>query len=78
MFVSDGVSSVLSDGEVVDLARDAPDPRSAAQRILAFSQELGGDDNATVIVVPLAGWGKIQGPDKTRELRDYRRVQASE
>lgn len=78
MFVSDGVSSVLSDGEVVDLARNAPDPRSAAERILAFSQELGGDDNATAIVVPLAGWGKIQGPDKTKELRDYRRIQASE
>jgi protein phosphatase PTC6 len=78
VFVSDGVSSVLSDGEVVDLARNAPDPRSAAERILAFSQELGGDDNATAIVVPLAGWGKIQGPDKTKELRDYRRGQASE
>ena len=78
MFVSDGVSSILSDGEVVDLARNAPDPRSAAERILAFSQELGGDDNATAIVVPLAGWGKIRGPDKTKELRDYRRVQAGE
>lgn len=76
VFVSDGVSSVLSDGEVVDLARNAPNPRSAAERILAFSQELGGDDNATAIVVPLAGWGKIRGPDKTKELRDYRRVQA--
>jgi protein phosphatase PTC6 len=78
VFVSDGVSSVLSDGEVVDLARDAPDPRTAAERILKFAQELGGEDNATAIVVPLAGWGRIQGPDRTRELRDYRRVQASE
>jgi protein phosphatase PTC6 len=78
VFVSDGVSSVLSDGEVVDLARDAPDPRSAAERILEFVQELGGEDNATAIVVPLAGWGKIHGPDSTRELRDYRRIQASE
>jgi protein phosphatase PTC6 len=76
VFVSDGVSSVLSDGEVVDLARDAPDPRSAAERILEFVQELGGEDNATAIVVPLAGWGKIHGPDSTRELRDYRRIQA--
>jgi len=29
-----------------------------------------------VIVVPLAGWGKVTGPDKTKDLRDYRRVQA--
>lgn len=61
----------------MDLARDAPDPRTAAKRILDFSQELGGEDNATAIVVPLAGWGKIKGPDQTKELREYRRIQAS-
>lgn len=76
ILVSDGVSSILSDDEIVDLARNAPDPRTAAQRIVSFSQELGGDDNATAIVVPLAGWGKIEGPDKTKELREYRRLQA--
>lgn len=76
VFVSDGVSSILSDEEVVDLARDAQDPRSAAERILAFAQELGGDDNATALVVPLAGWGKTKGPDRTKELREYRRQQA--
>ena len=74
--MSDGISSILSDDEVVDLARDAPDPKTAAERILSFSQDLGGEDNATAIVVPLAGWGKIEGPDKTKELREYRRQQA--
>ncbi|RDB28370.1 Protein phosphatase 2C 4 [Hypsizygus marmoreus] len=77
VLVSDGVSSMLSDGEVVDLARDAPDPKAAADRILAFAQELGGEDNATALVVPLAGWGRIRGPDRTRELRDYKRAQAA-
>lgn len=76
ILVSDGVSSMLSDDEVVDLARDARDPKSAADKILAFAEELGGDDNATAIVVPLAGWGLIRGPDKTKELREYRRQQA--
>lgn len=76
VFVSDGISSMMSDDEVVDLARDAPDPKSAAQRILDFAEEMGGDDNATAIVVPLAGWGKIQGPDKTKDLREYRLRQA--
>jgi protein phosphatase PTC6 len=75
--VSDGVSSVVSDEEVVDLARNALDPKTAAERILAFADELGGgEDNATAIVVPLAGWGKIQGPDKTKALREYRQRQA--
>jgi hypothetical protein len=78
VLVSDGVSSVLSDDEIIDLARTAPDPTAAARRILSFSQELGGDDNATVIVVPLPGWGKVEGPDQTKELREYRRLQAGE
>ncbi|ESK97966.1 hypothetical protein Moror_904 [Moniliophthora roreri MCA 2997] len=76
VLVSDGVSSMLSDDEVVDLARDAPDPKAAADRILSFAEELGGEDNMTAIVVPLAGWGKIRGPDKTKDLREYRRKQA--
>jgi protein phosphatase PTC6 len=78
VLVSDGVSSVVSDDEVVDLARDAADPRQAADRILAFAEEMGSEDNATAIVVPLAGWGKIQGPDKTKTLREYRQRQAGQ
>ena len=76
VLVSDGISAILSDDEIVDLVRDANDPKIAAEKILAFSEELGGNDNATAIVIPLAGWNKINGPDKTRELRDYRRLQA--
>ncbi|KAF7339564.1 Protein phosphatase 2C 4 [Mycena sanguinolenta] len=76
VLVSDGISSILSDSEIVDLARNAPDPKTAANRILSFAEELGAEDNVTAIVVPLAGWGKIQGPDSTRELREYRRLQA--
>ena len=76
MSVTDGITSVISDDEIVDLARGAPDPQQAASAILSFAEELGCDDNATVIVVPLAGWGHIRGPDKTKELRDYRRRQA--
>lgn len=60
----------------MDLARDAPDPKSAANRILTFSQDLGGDDNATAIVIPLAGWGKPCRVDRTKELREYRLRQA--
>ncbi|KAJ7071141.1 phosphatase 2C-like domain-containing protein [Mycena amicta] len=76
VLVSDGISSMLSDGEVCDLARDAANPKAAAENILAFAEELGGEDNATVLVVPLAGWGKIRGPDATQDLRAYRRQQA--
>lgn len=76
VIVSDGISSTLSDDEIVDLTRDAPTPKAAADRILSFVQELGAWDNATVIVVPLAGWGQIEGSDKSFALREFRRQQA--
>lgn len=78
MLFSDGISSVVSDDEVVDLARGAPDPRAGAQAILSYAEELGSEDNATAIVVPLAGWSHVRGPDKTKELRAFRREQSSE
>ncbi|TFK56977.1 protein serine/threonine phosphatase 2C [Heliocybe sulcata] len=76
ILVSDGVSDVVSNDEIVDLARDAPTPKHAADKILDYAEEMGSDDNATALVVPLAGWDKIQGPDRTKELRKYRREQA--
>ncbi|TFK88003.1 protein serine/threonine phosphatase 2C [Polyporus arcularius HHB13444] len=70
--LSDGVSSVVSDEEVSDLARGALTPKVAADRILTFAEEMGSDDNMTAVIVPLAGWNKITGPDRTKELREYR------
>lgn len=72
--LSDGISSVLSDEEVIDLARGARSPREAAKRIVWFAEEVGGEDNMTALVVPLAGWGKMGGRDGTRELREWRRT----
>jgi len=76
VLVSDGVSSMVSDDEIVDLTRGTMDPKVAADQIVSFSQELGGGDNATAIVVPLASWGRVSGPDKTKDLREYRLRQA--
>lgn len=78
--ISDGVSSVVSDEEISDLARGAMTPKVAADRILTFAEEMGSEDNMTAVIVPLAGWGKITGPDRTKELREYRQkgMQGSE
>ncbi|KAF8306045.1 protein serine/threonine phosphatase 2C [Clavulina sp. PMI_390] len=75
-FVSDGITSVVSNDEIVDLARNAKDPSTAAKNILSYAEMLGSEDNATVIVVPLAGWGMIRGPDRTYEIRMHRKKQA--
>ena len=77
IIVSDGVSSILSDQEIVDVARDAPSPKRASEQILSYTEELGGEDNTTVLVVPLSGWGQVKGPDRTHALREYRKEQAS-
>ena len=73
--ISDGVSSVVSDEEVSDLARAASTPRDAADRIVDFASEMQSQDNLTAIVIPLAGWGKITGPDRTKEFREDRLTQ---
>jgi protein phosphatase PTC6 len=77
VFVTDGLTSLLSDQELVDLARQAADPTRAAKTIVHFGEDLGAQDNCTCIVVPLAGWGKIGGEDTTETRREYRRSQAS-
>lgn len=70
---SDGVGGVMSDQEVVDLCRNAKHPTQAAQNVLTFAEELGAQDNCTVIVIPLKGWAKVGGQDVTRERREMRR-----
>jgi protein phosphatase PTC6 len=77
VLVSDGISSVVSDQEVVDLARRAMGPQHAAKRILSFAEEMGSSDNLTAIVLPFAGWGHVNGPDQTKKLREYRSSQMS-
>ena len=62
----------MSHQEVNDLVRFAPTPAEGAKRVLSFAENVGSEDNATVIVVPLLGWGKPQGNDSTKELREYR------
>jgi len=72
VLTSDGISSLVSHEEVNDLVRFAPTPAEGAKRVLSFAENLGSEDNASVIVVPLLGWGKPEGRDGTKELRDYK------
>ena len=62
----------MSDDEISDLARGAKTPRDAANRIVSFASDMASQDNLTAIVVPLAGWGKVTGPDRTKAFREDR------
>ena len=76
VIVSDGVSGFISDQEIVDLARGHKNPTKAAEAIINFATEGGGsDDNSTAIVLPLAGWSRLNGDDLTKDRRNFRQKQ---
>lgn len=73
VLVTDGISTLISNQEIVDLARTAHSPQRAAQTIVSFAEDLGAEDNCTCMVVPLAGWGEVGGRDETEARREYRK-----
>ncbi|KAK4047524.1 Protein phosphatase 2C 6 [Microbotryomycetes sp. JL221] len=77
VLVSDGICDAMSDQEIVDLCRGVKDPTKAAQKIVGFAEDVGGEDNMTAIVVPLPGWGKMGGIDSSASRREYRLNQNS-
>ncbi|XP_033728618.1 protein phosphatase 1K, mitochondrial-like [Pecten maximus] len=56
--VSDGVSFVLSDQEVVDITCSCTNPQEAASRVTDQALQFGSEDNATCVIIPLGAWGK--------------------
>ncbi|GAA5873139.1 hypothetical protein JCM16303_006954 [Sporobolomyces ruberrimus] len=72
VLLSDGITDVISDQEIIDIARGHKDPTQAAKKIVSFAEDVGGEDNMTCIVVPLPGWGKMGGLDTTTDRREYR------
>ena len=86
VMVSDGVSGVCSDQEIVDVVKEARTPELGARELVAFCGEVGGGDgggecdNATALVVRLGGWERRGegggGGMGTREERGWRRGEA--
>ncbi|WVQ96512.1 hypothetical protein IAU59_003617 [Kwoniella sp. CBS 9459] len=73
ILVTDGLTSLISDQEIIDLARQSFDPTRAARTIVDFAEDLGAQDNCTCVVIPLSGWGDVGGSDTTKERREYRK-----
>jgi protein phosphatase PTC6 len=80
VIVSDGVTNYLSDQEMVDLVMNnfnnrgsnKGNPNNGAAEVVQFVEMVNGDDNATCLVVRLAGWGKWPIQDRTGKLREER------
>ncbi|KAG9325990.1 hypothetical protein KVV02_008422 [Mortierella alpina] len=71
VLMSDGISSVMSNQEVVDCVKLEDNPTQAAANLLNLAEQLGAEDNCTVMVVRLPAWG-AEMPDLSKELREYR------
>ncbi|RCI02668.1 hypothetical protein CU098_007412 [Rhizopus stolonifer] len=71
VLVTDGISSVLSDQEVVDIVKQHNEPSKSAQKVVDTADQLQSEDNITAMVVRLKDWGKRMH-DYTHELRSYR------
>lgn len=55
LLCSDGVSGLLAADVIARVLGETPDPRDAADRLVAAALEAGGTDNATAVVVDVVG-----------------------
>jgi protein phosphatase len=55
LLCSDGVTDLVRDHLLADLLRANPDPRDAADQVVAAAVSAGGIDNATAVVVDVVG-----------------------
>lgn len=77
---TDGVTDVLTDQEIADIGmahfnmvgHPKATPQACAEEIVKFVEYVGGDDNATCLIVRLNGWGEWPVVDRTGELRQAR------
>ena len=55
LLCTDGISGLVDDGQIEAILTGTPDPRDAADRLVAAALDAGGDDNATAVVVDVVG-----------------------
>lgn len=83
VLVSDGITAVLGDQEIVDVVKSCKTPSEAAAELTRLCDEVGEvGDNATALVVRLGGWEKRaaggEGIGETKALLDWKRKEAEE
>jgi serine/threonine protein phosphatase PrpC len=67
LLCSDGISGLVDDGQIEAVLTGTPDPRDAADRLVAAAMEAGGDDNATAVVVDVVGLVPDQAYDSEHQ-----------
>jgi protein phosphatase len=67
LLCTDGISGLVDDGQIAAILADSPDPRDAADRLVAAALRAGGDDNATAVVVDVVGLVPDQAYDSEQQ-----------
>jgi len=67
LLCSDGVSGMLDHDEMEGVLARCPDPRDAADALVAAAVAAGGEDNATAVVVDVVGWAAESTHDSERQ-----------
>ncbi|KAH3843448.1 protein phosphatase 1K, mitochondrial-like [Dreissena polymorpha] len=60
VLVTDGLSFVLNDQELIDIIGSCETPIEAASVITDQALQFGSEDNATAVIVPFGAWGKFR------------------
>ncbi|CAO3596968.1 unnamed protein product [Absidia cylindrospora] len=76
VLVTDGMTSIMSDQEVVDFVKEKKDPTSSVLRLVDAADQLHSEDNVTAVVIRLKDWG-TRMHDYTQDLRKYRLANSS-
>ena len=76
VLVTDGLTCVMSNQELVDIVKLCKDPTTAAITLIDIAERFGTHDNSTALVVRLNGWPLHSYPpgarDFTQNLRRYK------
>jgi serine/threonine protein phosphatase PrpC len=67
LLCTDGISGLVDDDRIAAILTGSPDPRDAADRLVAAALDAGGDDNATAVVVDVVGLVPDQPYDSERQ-----------
>jgi PPM family protein phosphatase len=67
LLCTDGISGLVDDDTIAEILTSTPDPRDAADRLVAAALQAGGDDNATAVVVDVVGLVPDQPYDSERQ-----------
>ncbi|CCH47063.1 putative phosphatase [Wickerhamomyces ciferrii] len=77
VLVTDGVTENATDQEIVDLIKTHHNnrlgkPQDCSEEVIKYIEAIGGDDNATCLIIRLNKWGKWPMEDKTGRIREER------